>query len=126
MARLVTALFIAVGVAGVAAYSQPASDPVRDGITAMRAINTAENMVRNSSGRYGTLPDLLAHPAMERLRADFTVSGGAIAYRGLQVRIALSPDSQQYQAMVVPSERCGTAVFSDESGLIYTGKGLGC
>jgi len=126
MARLVTALICAAGVSGVVAYSQPASDPVRDGITAMRAINTAENMVRNSSGRYQTLPDLLAHPAMERWRADFTVTGGAIAYRGLQVRVALSADALQYQAMVVPTERCGTAVFSDESGLIYTGKGLGC
>jgi hypothetical protein len=32
----------------------------------------------------------------------------------------------QYQAMVVPAETCGTATFSDERGLIYTGKVLDC
>lgn len=114
-------------VAGTGASTQPSADAARAaGITVMRAINTAENAARRSSGKYLELTALLDHPAMARVRIDISVNNGLIAHRGQQLRLALTPDALHYQAMVVPAETCGTAVFSDERGLIYTGKVLDC
>lgn len=111
---------------GTIASTQPAANPARAGITVMRAINTAENAVRQESGKYTELADLLNHGAMARVRADIVVNGNLITHRGQQLRLALTPDAMQYQVMVVPAETCGTAIFSDERGLIYTGKVLDC
>ena len=113
--------------AGTIASTQPATDPARAaGIAVMRAINTAENAVRQESGKYVELADLLNHGAMSRVRADIVVNGSAITHRGQQLRLALTRDAMRYQVMVVPAETCGTAIFSDERGLIYTGKVLDC
>lgn len=108
-------------------FTQPAPDPARAaGIRAMRVINTAENAIRQSSGKYVELADLLTHPHMVGIRGDIVTNGSVISYQGQQLRLALARDASQYQAMVVPVDTCGTAVFSDERGVIYTGKGLGC
>jgi hypothetical protein len=107
--------------------SQPAADAgVRSAVTVMRAINTAENAVRHESGKYVLLADLLEHRAMSRVRTDIVVNGAAITHQGRTLRVVLSGDALQYHAMVVPAETCGTAIFSDERGLIYTGKVLDC
>lgn len=113
--------------AGSAAPAQQAPDTaLRAGITVMRAINTAENAVFQQTGKYIELADLLNHGALGRVRADIVVNGSVITHQGQRLRLALSADATQYHAMVVPADTCGTAVFSDEGGLIYTGKGLGC
>ncbi len=112
---------------GTVASTQPAADPERTaGIVVMRAINTAENAVRQQSGKYLELADVIDHAALSRVRANIVVSGNAITHQGQQLRLALSPDALQYQVMVVPTATCGTAIFSDERGLIYTGKVLDC
>lgn len=113
--------------ATVVSGSQPAPDAAaKSGITVMRAINTAENAVRQDSGKYLPLADILEHRAMSRVRGDIIVNGAAISYQGRPVRVTLAADGSQYHAMVVPAETCGTAIFSDERGLIYTGKVLDC
>jgi Tfp pilus assembly protein PilX len=107
--------------------AQPAADDERRAaVTVMRAINTAENAVKQSSGRFADLSTLLGHPAMARVKANIAVSGNTVTHQGAQVRLALSGDASGYQVMVVPAATCGTAVFSDERGLIYTGKVLDC
>jgi hypothetical protein len=63
---------------------------------------------------------------MDGVRAEITTNGSDVFYQGRQLRLVLSPDGLQYQAMVVPADSCGTAIFSDERGLIYTGKVLDC
>jgi len=52
--------------------------------------------------------------------------GDVVTYMDAQLRLVLPADALQYQVMVMPRQSCGVAVFSDERGVIYTGKGLGC
>lgn len=129
MKRYFAVMFVLMSVvAAIAVMSaqQSADDERRAGITVMRAINTAENAVRQTTGKFVPLADLLDHRFMGKVRPDIVVNGGTISYQGQQLRLALSPDASQYQVMVVPGATCGTAVFSDERGLIYTGKVLDC
>ena len=115
-------------VAAIAVMSaqQSADDERRAGITVMRAINTAENAVKQSGGKYVDLPALFDHQYMAKVKPNLVVNGNTMTYQGLQLRLALSADASQYQVMVVPAATCGTAIFSDERGLIYTGKVLDC
>ena len=122
----VIAVLIAASMAVAVAQTQTPDDERRAAITVMRAINTAENAVRQAGGKYVPLETLLDHQAMSRVRPNIVVNGGGVAHQGAQVRLALSADAMGYQVMVVPAATCGTALFSDERGLIYTGKVLDC
>lgn len=129
MVRIVaTVIFFVVLVATAFTQpTQPAPDPARRAaITVMRMINTAEAAIRHRTGKYVDLADLINHAMMSAVRAEIVANGDTITYRGQQLRLALTADAMQYQAMVLPAETCGTAVFSDERGLIYTGKVLDC
>lgn len=128
MVRMVaTFIFFVVLVATAFAFTQPPPDPARRaGITVMRMINTAENAIKQSTGKYVDLNELINHAMMGGVRAEIVANGNTITYRGQQLRLALTPDAMQYQVMVIPAETCGTAIFSDERGLIYTGKVLDC
>ena len=121
---VVVAICTVTGIA--AARAQAPDDERRAGITVMRAINTAENAARRTGGKYVPLAELVNHPMMGGVKANLAVNGEAITHQGSQLRLALSVDGMGYQAMVVPTQTCGTAVFSDERGFIYTGKVLDC
>jgi hypothetical protein len=111
----------------VMASTQPVGDPeLRAGITLMRAVNTAEAAARGQTGKYLELADLLNHRMMGGVRAQVETNGTVVFYQGRQLRLVVSPDGSQYHAMVVPVDTCGSAIFSDERGLIYTGKVLDC
>ena len=111
---------------GAAATQQPADDGRRAGIVLMRTINTVENAIRSQTGKYVDLEQLVNHKMMASLRNDFTSNGTFTFYQGREVRLVVSPDGMRYHAMVVPVDSCGFAIFSDERGLIYTGKVLDC
>jgi hypothetical protein len=113
--------------AAVNVFAQPsADDERRAAITVLRAINTAENAVKSRNGKYVHLAELLEHPAMVRVKPNIAVNGGVVTHEGATVRLAVSTDGAQYQVSVVPGETCGWAAFSDERGLIYTGRVLDC
>ena len=126
--RVLTMLGFAIALAtvGVAATQPSPDDQRRASITLMRAINTAEHAVKTRAGKFVPLAELLEHPAMGRVKADISVNGAVATYQGATIRVALSTDATQYQVAVVPGETCGWAAFSDERGLIYTGKVLDC
>jgi hypothetical protein len=129
MTRLLSMVAIVVLLAGVvigARFQPSGDDQRRAAIAAMRMINTAEHAIKNRDGKFVHLAELLAHPAMGRVKADFAVNGGVVMYHGSTVRLAVSTDGAQYQVSVLPGETCGWAAFSDERGLIYTGKVLDC
>jgi hypothetical protein len=128
MTRLLTMMGLACALTTVAiAAGQPSpGNDMRAALAVMRAMNTAENAIKQSTGKYVELPALLDHPAMGRVKANLAVNGSAVTLQGAQVRLALTPEGTGYQVMVVPTATCGTAVFSDERGLIYTGKVLDC
>jgi hypothetical protein len=127
MVRISTILAIVILVAaGVTVSTQPADDVTRADVRLMRSLNTAENIIRQQSGKYMQLADLIDHKTMGGVRPEITTSGTVVFFQGRQLRLMVSPDGLHYQAMVVPVEGCGTAVFTDERGMIYTGKVIGC
>jgi hypothetical protein len=126
MTRIVLALLISVSVSGwLIASSQPAQDDERRAaIKVLRAINTAENAARSKGGAYLPLAELLNHPGMGGVKADFAVNRNSFTYAGAQVRVALSADATQYVVTVVSGAPNHTAAFTDERGIIYTGEAL--
>ena len=110
---------------GIAAATQPSADEDRRAaITVLRAINTAENASMRSAGKYVPMAELINHPAMARVKPNFVVDGTSFKHAGAGVRLALSADASQYVVTIVPSTPSGAAAFTDERGLIYTGKVL--
>lgn len=43
-----------------------------------------------------------------------------------KVSVVVSPDRQHYVAQLIKSSDCGLALFSNETGVIYTATALGC
>ena len=109
---------------GVAAHTQAADDERRAAIKVLRAINTAENAARAKGGSYLPLAELLNHPAMGGVKPDFAVNANSFTYAGAQVRVALSADATQYVVTVKSDTPNYTAAFTDERGVIFTGKAL--
>jgi len=105
------------------AATQSPDEERRAAITLLRAVNTAEAAI-NHSGHYVALPELIEHPSMARVKPNIVMSGSAVTYQGAQLRLALSADAKQYVVTVVTGAPNYTAAFSDEGGLIYTGKAL--
>jgi hypothetical protein len=105
------------------AATQSPEDERRAAITLLRAINTAEAAIHRTQS-YAPLPELIEHGAMARVKPDLVISGSMITYKGAQVRLALSADATQYVVTVVTAAPNYTAAFSDEGGVIYTGKAL--
>ena len=125
--RIIMLFAMTVVLTGIAIAAQAPPDPeLRDAITVMRAINTAENAVRQTGGKYAPLVTLVDQAFMKGVRPNIVVNGDVVTYMDAQLRLVLPADALQYQVMVMPRQSCGVAVFSDERGVIYTGKGLGC
>lgn len=114
----------ALATAGMVAQPSSPDDERRAAIKVLRAINTAENAARSKGGAYLPIAELLNHPMMSGVKADFVVNGNSVTHAGAQVRLALSADATQYVVTVVSGAPSYTAAFTDERGLIYTGKAL--
>jgi type II secretory pathway pseudopilin PulG len=121
-----TLVAIGLAVAALPARSvqQSSDDERRAAITVLRAINTAENAAKGTGGKYLPLSELLNHPAMARVKPNIAVDGNTYTHAGAGVRLALSADATQYVVTVVSAAPTYTAAFSDERGVIYTGKAL--
>jgi hypothetical protein len=122
--RLIAVVAFVVIVSAIAVLAQQSSgdDDRRAAIKVLRAINTAENAARAKSGKYLPLAELLDHAMMGGVKPDFTVSGNAFRYGGSEIRLAMSADAAQYVVTAVAPSY--TAAFTDERGVIYTGKAL--
>jgi hypothetical protein len=119
---LIFSVFSAISAAS--ALQPTADDERRDGIMLMRAINNAELRARQQTGKYVPIVELIEHPMMTRVKPDITVNGTVVSFKGAQIRLALSADASQYVATAVSGAPNHVAVFTDERGVIYTGKAL--
>lgn len=119
---LIFSVFTAISAAS--ALQPSADDQRRDGIMLMRAINNAELRVRRQTGKYVVLTELIDHPMMTNVKPQISVSGTSITFKSAQLRLALSADGAQYVATAVSGAPNYVAVFTDERGVIYTGKAL--
>jgi len=126
MLRFAAALVLSFGLAGlaVAAAQMSADDERRAAVTVLRAINTAEHAVMRQTGKYAPMETLIDHPMMARVKPNITASSGTFRHAEAEVRISLSPDATQYVVTVVSGAPTHNAAFSDERGLIYTGRAL--
>ena len=123
--RLIALFSFVCVLGGIAAATQsPSDENRRAAITVLRAINTAENAAKQQGGKYLPMAELIEHPAMGRVKPNIAVSGNTFTHAGAEIRVALSADATQYVVTVVAGAPGYTAAFTDERGIIYTGKAL--
>jgi hypothetical protein len=92
----------------------------------IRAINTAEADLFSKSRSYAPLEDLLKHPFLQRRPAaisQFDSSAGTLKNYKLTVVVS---GGQHYEASLLPLTDCDAAFFTNESGIIYSGRSIGC
>jgi hypothetical protein len=123
---IVASLVLTCGVWRVSTVQQPVT-PQMNGLSLIRYVNTVQNEMFNTYSRYVTLEEVLAHPGLTTVKPKAVSTGvGLIRYEHYQLQMSLSSDGTKYLVSAVPLATCGQAWFSDQRGLIYTGKVLGC
>jgi len=115
-------------------------------VNIIRLINTAEvSTCRNQKGEAGTSTKfrpwahLINAPCFKEAQSRFSgsrfgqvanlsFSAGPEIVPGLVLRLVVSPDGNHYNLWLgqKPDVRCGSAFYSDERGVIYEGKTIGC
>lgn len=121
LARSLALVAVTVITTQIASGQEPAPYDAKAGVMLMRMINTAEN-AEHRNGRYAALEQLLVHPMMTRVTQSVTFNGSEATYLGQMLRLVVSADGQRYQVALVPPSGVGIAFFTDERGLIYSGK----
>lgn len=100
---------------------------VKKALRIMRALNTAQAELLRNSRSYGTLNELSASAAFQSIGESLTpkdsYSAGVADY---QLSVITTADKSRYEARLVSDERCTVALFTNETGIIYAGKSLGC
>ena len=85
--------------------------------------------------QYAPLDSLLDHKFMKPYGIQVDQPGLTSAtYENYSLLVTLSPDYMHYVAELIPMQTsgaaangaCATAVFSNEKGVIYSGRALGC
>jgi hypothetical protein len=97
----------------------------------LRAVNTAEVDVKLMAKQpYAPLEQLLQHRFFvgKELGSNITkVDSNTGTKKGYEISVCVLGEGKRYIAAVVPVERgCRVAFFTDESGVIYQGRALGC
>ena len=101
--------------------------PLKEGIAMLRVLNTVEAEMNHKHGAFVPLSAVLEAPMLKSGFSEVSLSEPTKALVGGRTLVLLlSEDRKHYQAMVLPTESCGIGVFTSESGLIYTGRALGC
>jgi hypothetical protein len=114
-------------------------------VNIIRVINTAEVSACRSrdgggdSAGFRSWTHLVNAPCFKRAQADFRgkrfAQDGKLSFSaapeitpGLVLRLVVSPDGKHYNLWLgqKPDVRCGFAFYSDERGVIYEGKAIGC
>jgi hypothetical protein len=106
--------------------------PPWQALGAMRTINTFQAVAFQEPGhQYLSLDELVSqsHRNVEHEQWLTTLpllDSSAGTLKNYRVSVVVSPDRQHYAAQLIGSSSCGLAVFSNESGIIYTVRGMGC
>jgi hypothetical protein len=138
---LFTTAFAAHSIAKPQDQAAPGNSPSHEAqftaISVVRTINTAEvgyrfskaNGSAQSRHRYATWSELYASGILDKMRRstpDVSSLIGADGVQGYNLALIVSPDGQSYQLALhdAKPENALFSVFSDQSGLIYTGSPL--
>jgi hypothetical protein len=115
-------------------------------VNIIREINTAEVVdCRRKDGKidenekFKSWDELLNSPCFKQAQSHFSgarfshvnelsLSPGSEIVPGLELRLVVSPDGKHYNLWLGQKldVHCGIAFFSDERGVIYEGKAIGC
>ena len=119
------------GTRSEAATSQPSY-----ALATVRMINTAESLAHRSGGKFLPLDQLISSGPLKQaaeMNPDFSSAysqmkpvKGPEMLDGFDLGMLVSSDGSAYKLSLDNKEKCGTTYFSDERGLIYAGKPLGC
>ncbi len=105
--------------------------PRTTALSVLRLVNTGEAQFRSQNGRFGTWEELQTSNIMDNLKAPIGLPGVQFApapeiLSGLELRLLRSDDGRYSASIQDISARCSLALFTDERGLIYEGRPLGC
>jgi hypothetical protein len=105
-------------------------------LATVRMINTAEAWARRTNAKYLSLADLVATGSLQQaagMNEDlaFTYSQlklehGNNLLHGFDFALVVSSEGDAYQFSLSQKESCGSVYFSDQRGIIYAGRALGC
>jgi|SRR5271167_2607401 hypothetical protein len=105
--------------------------PPWEAVGAMRTINTFQVApFQGPRHQYVSLEELVAQrheKAHEQWLSTVLLKDSSTGtLKNHTVSIVVSADGQHYVAQLISLSSCGLAVFSNESGIIYTARGIGC
>lgn len=126
-------------------FGTPDQTSIRNAVDLVRKVNTAEADVFMSQETYVALDKLLQHrfftsiqpasksPAVKNVPqvpdegALTLVDSSSGKVNNYAVYVVVSPDGKHYQVAMIPmAPRCASAVFSNQTGVIYMAEALGC
>ena len=95
----------------------------REAIYLLRRLNTIQIHLLAKEGAYAPLAEIT-----RTLNDNDVVMNGAdtAAVKDYTLTIVLSADGRSYRAALHPTTQCGEAYFTDNGGVIYLGRALGC
>ena len=118
---------LALGVGASQEVSPKPTDAFKEGVVMLRVVNTVEARMRGAGGTFVPLAEVLEAPMLKSSFSEASLTEPTRALIvGRSLVLVLAEDRKHYQAMVSPAEQCGIGVFTNESGLIYSGRALGC
>ena len=131
-----TAAVLTFGLFGIASASPAdATGQSKHAVTFVRLINTAEAYAHRAQGRYVSFPELVSSGALNKaaeMNTDFTSAFADLdlhnraPVQGFDLAIIVSADGGAYKLSLTAKQDCVEAFFTDERGIIYTGKPIGC
>jgi hypothetical protein len=106
---------------------EPDTEPPRQAVIILRAVNTVEGRMGGPRGGYGSLAQVLASPFFkEQFKDAAAVDSATATVAARSLVLLLSEDRKHYHAQVASREKCAVVMFTNESGLLYAGRALGC
>ncbi len=124
---LVSALLLGSGTLSPHPQAETSPPTSREALGLMRTINTAEAEIFIKGHQYASLQDLLQHRSFQaNANSPVAIDRATGQLKGYKVAVICSADGQHYVAEYAPTSGCSAALFSDESGVIFTATPLGC
>jgi hypothetical protein len=114
----------------------PPSENLLQAVNTVRLINTAQARMGLAGKNFLTFPELLSTGALREVgktNEDLSSAYDRLDLRnqaeplnGFDFDMVVAPEGRAYKLSLAQKKECGIAVFSDNRGLIYYGKIIGC
>jgi|SRR5690349_526638 len=96
-------------------------------IDIVRQINTAEVEFNARHGAFASWEELHRSPDEQKRWQSLQVSAGPEIFPGWKLRLVIARDGQSFDlSLTTAQDKCGLTFFSDDRGVIYEGRAIGC